>query len=252
MTLQNDDPLVTERVTSGRRGPLAVALVALTVIGLLIWKPWDRPTGATPSSNPSIPSPTQIVAHVPVTPPISPAPNPTLRPTPAPTPTPIPTLQPGYGIAMRLIPSAGAIVRCSYEPDTDGMTNVLSSMFIGETFLHAGPGTVEVDIRRVTWRAIVQVNRLETLFSANWESVGESRRRTARPRAGEDVVFAGTAIHYRNLPSGTTMVARLVVRMKWFGPAQTLLGSDEAVVPVYSAGGSLLVEGCHVFTEMPV
>jgi hypothetical protein len=152
---------------------------------------------------------------------------------------------------MRRLLLWGAQVRCNYEPDADGMVYVLSSMTVGDTFLHAVPGTPQLEISQVTWRAIIQVNRLETLFSANWEKVGQSSRQTAWPPAGKEAVFPQTAIPYRNMPIGITLVARVVIRMQWFGPDHTRLGTEDAVVPTYSAGGSPLVEGCHVMTELP-
>jgi hypothetical protein len=241
-TPDNEDHLTIERVTTGRRGPFVVTLLAAVVVGVLLWKPWDRPA--------AMPSPSHIaVAPTPTTT-STPTPSPTATPSPteAPTPTAPPrTPSPTAALAeidVRYAANGGAFVHCSYE-SIDGGPTVLSQVDAGPPYVQFNSLLAAArDVRRVAWRVEIQVNTLESIFSADWEPVGESRRHFASDLTSDPLAFSQVSIDYDKSRAGPTLVARVVVFVEWFGPRRALLGSREIVATNYGQGGGVLAEGC--------
>ena len=243
MTPDDDGLLTTERITPSRRAPLAVVLAAFALVALLIWKPWVGPLPASPS-------PTLIAARPTSPPTVAPTVGPTEpTPTPAPpSPRPTPEL-----VTVDLSPSrtTGAVVDCGYLP-IDSPPRKLAALEISPPLVRLRSDAAAQGLRRVTWRAAVQSNMLESIFSADWQTLVRSRRRAA-PKLDVPVLrFSPITIDYAGLPKSPTLVVRVVVTVEWFGPANVLIGSREIVATTYeflNGVESRLTEGC--FTRLP-
>ena len=230
MPSNNQLPLSTERVASSRRGPLAVVLVALALVAVLAWKPWDGPA-------PALPSPTWIAA----------------RPTPSPAPTasPAPTVPAATPIPSPAIPAVDVawtspFVQCSYQlrPHQGSLlTNI--TLFPPTVVLH--PNGIGEPVSQVMWRALVQSNLEQTLFTAPWDPVSASRWRPAPDRADTSATLKAINIDYAKGPFGPTIVVRIEISVEWLGPDGRPRGSASVVPTSYQHGeaGAILPEGCH-------
>lgn len=65
------------------------------------------------------------------------------------------------------------------------------------------------------------------------------------------LAFKQIRIDYGQLPTGPTLVPRVVVIVDWFGPESALLNSREIVATTYAYGenGPVLPEGCHTYQD---
>jgi len=250
----------TERVTTGRRGPLAVGLIAVVLVAVLIWKPWDSPTsaGPSPSAVAVLPTPTVTPSPSATSSPTAttgttatPAPpaTPQLEPFPTPQPTPSPpraTVDIEVGTVLH---PGEAFVTCSYRRDADGGT-VLARVLVGPPLVQLRPDFAERGVRRVAWRVELQVNELETVFSASWKPVATSPRQFAPDLSEAPLTFRQIDLGYDQSPPGPTSVVRVVVVVDWFGAHRALLGSRSVVATTYGVGltSPIIPEGCLAFT----
>ena len=232
MTQYDNSPLTTERVTTSRRAPLAVVLVVFAVVALLLWKPWVGPVTPSPSPGPVAARPTPSPTLVPVPP---------LAPTPAPTPTPV--------IPNVDVESIIPFVECGYEPGPR-RTNVLSNITLFPPLVVLHPDGVGEPITQVRWRAVVESNLQQTLFTAPWDRVTASRWRPAPDRADTSTTLRAIRIDYTKRPVGQTVVVRVEVVVQWLGPDRLLRGSQSVVPTSYRQGdtGPILSEGCSAIT----
>lgn len=239
MTSNDDLPLTTQRVSSSRRAPLAVLLVAAAAVTLLIWRPWDRPTATVPTSSPAVAAPTAT----PTAAPSHSVPTPTLPPTPSPaTPTPTPQL---VDIAVAPAYVADGFVLCTYLPAGDA-SQTLDKVIVRPLTVSFRSSAVDLGIRRIRLRFEIQTNRLDTLFSADWQTLRRPRVAIATRVDVDAIGFPQTTLDYE-APVGPTVVARVVLTVKWYDRDLNLLGSRDLVPTSYSHGdnGALLPEGCH-------
>jgi hypothetical protein len=229
MTPHDDSPLTTERVASSRRGPLTVALGAAALVALLVWKPWVGPTAA-------LPSPSSVSAR--------PTPSP-----PTPSPTPPPTPGPTPAVANVDVDWIYPFVECGYEPGPHG-ASVLSTITLWPPSVVLHPDGIGEPVTQVRWRALVESNLEQTLFSAAWDRVTASRWRPALDRVNTDTTLGAIDIGYTKGPVGPTVVVRVEVVAEWLGPGGLLRGSASVVPTSYrhAAAGAILPEGCHTVT----
>ena len=229
MTQYDESPLTTERVTSSRRGPLAVVLALLAVVALFLWKPWVGPVTPSPSPGPVAARPTPSPTLVPVPP---------LAPTPTPAPSPV--------IPNVDVESIFPFVDCGYEPGPR-RTNVLSNITLFPPLVVLHPDGVGEPVTQVRWRALVESNLQQTLFTAPWERVTVSRWRPAPDRADTDTPLRAIRIDYTKGPVDQTGVVRVEIVVEWLGPDGVLRGSQSVVPTSYRQGdaGPILPEGCH-------
>lgn len=222
MSRKDESPLTTERVQISRRGPLLVALAAISVVGLLVWKPWEPPVAA-PTLSP--------VAVLPTT-------NPTLAPSFDPVPIDI----------ASIVNLGSTSVRCEYIPSAGGEW-LLASLLVVPPRLEPGPDIADANVFEVSWRAEVQRNELASIFSANWEEVALSDRQVSPAITSPFVAFQPLHLAYEEA-TPTPSVLRVVIIVEWFGPGRASLGSARFVVTTYDPGKSRPArsEGCHTIT----
>ena len=229
MTQYDVSPPTTERVTNSRRGPLAVVLAVFAVVALLLWKPWVGPVAPSPSPGPVAARPT-------------PSPTPVPVPSLAPTPTPIPTLP----IPNVDVGSIFPFVECGYEPGPR-RSSLLSTITLFPPLVVYHPDGVGEPITQVRWRALLESNLQETLFTAPWDRVTASRWRPAPDRADTSTTLRAIQLGYTKGPVGETVVVRVEVVVQWLGPDGLLRGSQSVVPTSYRQGdgGPILSEGCN-------
>ncbi len=194
-------PPLPQRVPMNRRAPLAVGAVAIAVITLLVWRPWDEPVAQLPATPPA----STLVAAV----------SPT--PVPTPSPTPRPTRPPPSATPFSLSAGDGSgDVSCGYVVGDDGQ-RLLDRIDVEPPLLTAEPPLdLATGKQRVGWRFTVEQNHLDTLFTQAWQPVVHSRRRTRLVAAGEAAVFRPQHVGFESPQSDPTAVFRVVVAGYWF------------------------------------
>jgi hypothetical protein len=220
----NDQPErsepVIQRVPSGTRGPIVVAVVLLLVVGLLIAKPWDSPppfAAAVPTTAESAASPLSATAPVSR----SPAPGTTGTPIPYPpyTPTPLPTDTPapavGAVFTVEFEPD-GALTTCTYE--RHGRKRRLASIEVPAPRAYVLSDRGNGRERPVIFWFELIANSEETLFDADWTFWTESGFLASAAVDGEPADLASlvldlddAALADLELNDTTVVRARMVV-----------------------------------------
>lgn len=133
---------------------------------------------------------------------------------------------------------------CSYRHDADA--TVLTRVLVNPPTVQLKADYAERGVRRVAWRAELQVNELEAVFSANWKPVATSPRQFAAALSEGQLTFRQIDLGYDLSPPGPTSVIRVVVVVEWFGAHRALLGSRDVVATTYGVGMTSLIvpEGC--------
>jgi hypothetical protein len=137
-------------------------------------------------------------------------------------------------------------VVCEYQPDRDG-TSVLAQLTVEPPFVRLTPDLAELGVRRVSWRVELQTNRLETVFSADWQPVAKSRRQYAHSLSDAPLDFRELRMRYEQMPDSRTSVVRVVVSLEAFGSHGAVLSTITIVANTYNLGaGGTQLEGCPV------
>jgi hypothetical protein len=153
------------------------------------------------------------------------------------------------GITLAVVAYPGtASVQCRYQTDHDGVT-FLRRIKVAAPIVVVTDAAADLSVRRIAWRARLEVNRLDTLFSADWEPVDESKRQFALALSGDPLPFRQMTIDYAH-PMGPTLVVRVVVVVEWFAFGDVNLGSTSIIATTYAHGeyGPVRPEGCHALT----
>ena len=103
------------------------------------------------------------------------------------------------------------------------------------------------DVATSRKRVELQVNELDTIFSADWQMLSVSRRQFAPNLASFPIAFRPQQVALNHSTgTATTSVVRVLVIVDWFG-ARDLIGSTSVVATSYSLGSPSRVvsEGCH-------
>jgi hypothetical protein len=132
------------------------------------------------------------------------------------------------------------LVTCGYASDGGGQVAIEVQPPLVE--LHAEVS--EQPVRRVSWRASLEINELASLFSADWRPFAESARQFAPDLAQRPLKFDQLLMEYDRAQVTRTSVVRVVIVVEWFGPRRTLLGERQVVIARYRQGGGELAEGC--------
>jgi hypothetical protein len=147
-----------------------------------------------------------------------------------------------------IVNQGSALVRCEYIPSASGEW-LLASLVVVPPRLEPGPDIADANVFEVSWRAEVQRNELDSIFSANWEEVVLSDRQVSPAITSPFVAFQPLQVDYEEA-APTPSVLRVVITVEWFGPGRASLGSASFVVTTYDPGKSRPArsEGCHTVT----
>jgi hypothetical protein len=218
-----------EKVTSGRRTPLAVGLIVIVIVGVLVWRPWHtepRPAIAQPTT-PVAASPTQTASQ------------PTASPTPRPAPTAIPSVPPpdlgpaGPITEFALVQQPGrALVHCEYGPLRQGRRH-LRSLVVEPPLVPPLDRGDSNDIRHVSWHVELQSNRLEWLFERDWRPAAASRSQQTGVSTSRPAQFTSLEIDYRAARDEETAIFRVLVVVEWRTRNLELAGRGEVIAPSY-------------------
>jgi hypothetical protein len=138
-----------------------------------------------------------------------------------------------------------AYVTCAYITTVAG-DKKLAVMHVQPPIVTIAPSAEELGIARISWRVVVQVNSLDTLFSANWQSVYGSRRRFTTIA---NYRLKPLRIQYAG-PTSATKVAHVVIEVRWYGEHGPMLGTTTVTATDYTdaIAGPIWPEGCHTIT----
>ncbi|HYI23123.1 MAG TPA: hypothetical protein VEX62_10850 [Candidatus Limnocylindrales bacterium] len=235
-----------ERVPTRTRTPLFVGLAALVVVGLLVWRPWAE-------APPPQPSPLALA------PTAAPQPSRALPPTAMPnagdpaTPRPArslppPDLSPLGPAGEFRFGDVDANVRCLYGPRSEGRRLLQSLEVLPPlAFVTNPPGEVS-HLESMGWRVELQMNRLDTLFDSEWETIARSRRQLARAINDRPADFKPLTLALNAQQAVPSAVFRVLVVVEWYTRNVELAGRGALVAPLYAQGTSLAdvrQEGCH-------
>ena len=240
-----DEPkheLIIERVPGGRRAALVVSVVAVLIVGTLVWKPWD--TGA-PAATP----PASLALVAAATP--SASPSSSIAPGPSPGETPGTATSPdspslifpsetGLGNVM-FTTSDGPEVHCLYKSDPLTSRNGLASMIVDAPLVFPGNHSSA----KVGWRVEVESNTQDKIFEAEWQPV--SRSKTVRVKFdGTPATFEPMFVKVRRADPIT--IFRVIIDVDWLDRHGNVLEAQQIHPTVYgpmgNANGPLGPGGC--------
>jgi hypothetical protein len=235
MPPEDTSPLTTERIHVSRRRPLVVAVVAISVVGVLAWKPW-----APPANNP--------VAALPTDAQITPQPLPMASASPThavpATPTPEPTHDqvPGSTLEVGTIIDTGFVVfECDFAGD--GSDGSLSAISLGPPLIQVLPH--ESQVRYLSWHAEIQANRIDKVFEADWHTILNSPAQLERVARRDVVRFEPARIAW-DQPVDELQVLRPIFVIEWHDRARAVIGSARIAPRIFGPDpeGFAVDDGC--------
>lgn len=224
--------LTTERVPQKRWVPIAVAILAISVVGVLVAKPWGSDPGRPVAASPPLPPATPSAAS----PTDSPAGTVRLLPTPD-----IAPLGPVGDFVIDFV-SDVAMAQCRYGRMRRGLHHLER--------IEVQPPTVLVDysdadienIRSVGWSFELERNTQETVFNRDWETVARSRRQTTAAVDDRPTTFTPMSLMYDARGDDQAAVFRARVIVEWLTRNFELAGSVEFVLTTYLEGDQEFLE----------
>lgn len=254
MALRGDEPTpplapVTASVPARRRTAVVVAVVALLVVGTLVWKPWQGSGDAPASLKPSASRPAAVAATTPD--PVS-----SHRPAPASVPS---TAPPDDGIDHVRVPSelgsvdlstsfGTAFVNCIYGASGRAQSTLRTMVVEAPSVVLRESDGGKAQAARVTYRPELEANALQSVFSADWVpvSVGDTQRR--QPGDSLQVGFRPVQLSLRGAELAGTDVVRVALVITWLGDDGRRLGTQRVYPATYNVLGDLneanVAEGC--------
>jgi hypothetical protein len=162
---------------------------------------------------------------------------------------PEPSLQPIPIDVASIVDPGSTMVRCEYAAGAAGELQ-LTALLVVPPRLEPLPDDADPRILEVSWRAELQSNELDSIFSANWDPVALSDRQISPAVSSPFLAFQPLRFDYEAAPSSGPSVLRVQVLLEWFGPHRSPIGSGSFVVGTYDPGASkpLRVEGCDAVT----
>ena len=227
---------------SRTRTPLVVGLVAVAVVGLLVWRPWAEPSPDSPAE-PAGRCPDRRAAADPslattATPPISSGPPAHLRPSSRLRRCRRPTWRHSVRPASSALGDADANVRCQYGPRTNGQRFLQSLEVLPPLAYVTNPRDEVSHLESMGWRAELQMNRLDTLFDSEWETVARSRRQLARAINDQPANFKPLTLALNAQQTPPSAVFRVLVVVEWYTRNVELAGRGELIASRYAQGDS--------------
>ena len=224
------EPLTTERVPQKRWVPIAVALVALSLVVVLVAKPWgsdpQRPGAATP--------PAAVAASPVANPTGTPAETVRLLPTPD-----IAPLGPVGDFVIDFVDDA-AMAHCHYGRMRRGLHH-LERIEVQPPIVFVDYSDADIEnIRTVGWSFQLEMNHQTAVFTRDWETVARSRRQTTAAVDDRPTAFTPMSLRYDARGDDATAVFRVRVIVEWLTRNLELAGSVEFVLTSY-------LEGDHEF-----
>ena len=233
----------------GRWKGLVVLVVALVIVGGLIWKPWDQPaTVPTPTlvvAAHASPSPAPLPTPISVPDPGTVAPPPPTVGAPAVSEEPSPPDTGGSIGSVSLDAGADAYVACSY--DMSANPPALTHVLVNPPVIAIGHGGTVGQVKAVSWTAVLETNQLSAIFEADWRPLDVSKTQVFNLRGRGSITFKPATFDVRSLPVGTADVLRVTVLVNWIGAHGKRLFQTSILASSYAPADSLtdiVPEGC--------
>jgi hypothetical protein len=229
--------LTTQRVPGGRRAAFVVVVVAVLVVGTLVWKPWESGvSGATPA-----PTSRPAVADT------TPSPGPSLEATPSPLATfPVD----GLG-SVELRTDTGPQVVCTYKTIGRGRKakQVISEMTAPSPVVTLGSAALDVGLKQIDLYLNLESNSLATIFNAEWQPLqGFDGPSQSVQIYRSTPVFEPITIRFAFTPDRDDEVYRMSLRFDWLNANGDKLDTQYFTLNSYgpedTTEGSVVSEGC--------
>jgi hypothetical protein len=232
--------LTTERTRGQRRAALAAVAIVAVIVGALIWKPWDSPSGA-PRSTAVAALPTSTSESSPVDATITPPA--VFLPRPVVTAAPTDTFDSGPQIidaadnlgSIAFYPNEGPAVWCIYKPGPAGGSAALSVILVEPPIVIVGDGA-SPRLRTVRWHIELETNTQDKLFDADWIPNMQSKAQVINVARGEIGFVKPISVDVPQADSITIFRAPMV--FDWLGPNRTVLDSQRVVPMTYQTLGA--------------
>ncbi len=249
MAFLRDQPqpkLTTQRVPGGRGAALIVGVVAVLVVGTLLWKPWDSGPPAAPPV-PTFPRIASATTSPGMLAPSTAEPIPTTAPEDNPSGAPA---TPYVGFASLLSEPGKPLVGCVYR-SSHGGPPTLRKMIVSGPYVVVSSQVSGNAVHSIGWQADIEVNDLPTVFSAEWRPVTHSRpEHYAVDPDNELAVDSVTVAVDPNLDEQFA-VFRAVIAVSWDASDGDSLLQQRVTATSYGSlvdpRASQLAEGCPLF-----
>jgi len=240
MAFLGDEPkheLIIERVPGGRRAALTVGVVAVLVVGTLVWKPWDV---AAPAATPGASFPLVAVA----TPITEQSPPPTSPPasTPVTPPAPIPDIAEGPDLSFPSQSGLGTVafttgdgpnVHCLYRSKAQATPTSLTSMIVDSPLVFPSPGSSAAKAR---WRVAIESNTQDKIFEAEWQPVSRTKAAQAVLTGMAPAVFEPMFVKVPRADPIT--IYRVTIEVDWLDHHGNVLEVQQIHPTVYGPMGN--------------
>jgi hypothetical protein len=244
-----DEPQ-TEAVRSGRRAAVVVAVVAVLVVGLFIWKPWQggpTPTATARGSFAAVVSPTPRPTTVAST---------AIRPAPLATDAPVATPDVSSSQGQIVAPKnlgfvslppddRGTFVYCVYGTGRD--TSGLVTMIVNPPVVTTGTAARGL-IKRINFRPEIEVNSQEGLFSAGWRYLGSGNVQRSKLDASLVSLFKSEQLKVDVTALPASALLRISIVINWIDSRGNRYADlrvyPAAYAPLGDAQTDPVAEGC--------
>ena len=218
--------LTTERVRGGRRAAFIAGVVAVVVIGTLVWKPWDNGLPAA-SPRPALP----VVALA----------TPTTVPTPL---TPVPATPfrnddqqvveaPDNLGSVAFYPNEGPAGWCIYKAANEKAPLTLSVIVVEPPVIIVGDST-GAGLRAVRWHIELETNTQDKLFESEWIPAFDSEAKMINVDQ-----FGFTKPISVAVPAAASItVFRAPMVIDWLGHGTTVLATQRVLPAAYGVLGA--------------
>jgi hypothetical protein len=234
-----------ERVAGGRRGAILVVVVALVVVSVFLWKPWQTDS-ATPAA--TVPTRSLLVAVVP-----SPSIQPTASASTAvaaslPPLTEDPQEQAAFDLGTVALLSDGPFVTCSYRFSGTKL-RPLGQITVTAPTITTGSGVADGAAKHVEWHVELQTNTMQGLFSDPWLAERSSDSQVWDFSAGRQVKFHPMKLNVPGTGLSPTAIVRVAVIVDWTARDGATVASQQLYPVTYGVPDSnapVVTGGCPI------
>lgn len=141
-----------------------------------------------------------------------------------------------------------SFTQCVYSRGGNGQRQLVGVVVGPPVPLRNADYAADSELRASRWHFELQVNALEQIFNADWETVATSPRQRVSMQGWDPVFPRPVTLGYDSRHDGTTAVYRVVIVVDWLGRRDRVLDTQRVVGTSYAPRnvvGAAVPEGCH-------